>query len=236
MWLYYCLASIKKFCHGFRNVVIVSDDDGFMLDKSQLDPKWKVYYVPLPAVQPVWKDELCSRSFGYFMQQLVKMSWPDYTDADAVFSIDSDCMFTMDTRPEYFMTRGKFHWFYCDWADSGICNKWREPTDRVLAFSTTKEAMREPCFMLTRKATLAVQEHICKTHNAPSLYEYFCKSRSLFLSEFNCIGSFIYRFDDDYTKITSYDRNEYHNRTMHISWSLGGLSRNERDKRDRILQ
>ena len=34
IWLEYCIKSIKKFCKGFRDVVIVSDDDGNLIPEN----------------------------------------------------------------------------------------------------------------------------------------------------------------------------------------------------------
>lgn len=231
-WLKYCLKSIDKFASGFRNIIIVSDNDDHLIPNDYLISNCKVFYVSIPKKQPIYVDH----GIGYLWQQCIKLSWYNYTDADAVLVMDSDEMFTCPTNPEHFKSHFKFNWFYRDWKDagSGIC--WKESTDKLLQIDTAYEAMCITGFILCRDTTIALKNALCSIHGTNDIWEVLLKYNMTTMSEFNVFGSFVHHFDrKEYSQIYDKDLSKYHNITILKSWSWGGLNKEDIETRNKIL-
>jgi hypothetical protein len=84
-WLNYCLKSIHKFSTGFRNIIVCIPHDQVKL-LSHLTAE-KVVTCPL------YVDD-------YIGQQITKLKAYEYTDAEYIMYIDSDCIFTAPFSPE----------------------------------------------------------------------------------------------------------------------------------------
>jgi hypothetical protein len=97
-WLKYCLRSVVKFCHGFRNVVvIVPEYDQFVF-------AWVEGYARNIHLRTYPGNRL--------KPMLECMSQLCYADqycrgADMVLHTDSDCVFTQDVTPDTYMKDGK---------------------------------------------------------------------------------------------------------------------------------
>lgn len=233
VWLEYCLASIRKFATGFRKVVLVSDDDGHKVPENFIEGmSVDIHYTKIPTVHP----SNPTHGIGYLWQQIVKLSWHTYTDADAVLVLDSDWMFTCATKPEDFMVDGKFSWGYRDWDKVGDAICWKVPTEFLIQEPVEYEAMSIAGFMLTRNTTIQFLDHICSKHKVETLWDIFMKYNLASFSEFNLFGTFIEKYShDEYTRLYNYDINKLHNRHILTSWSWGGLKEDDKARRDKIL-
>jgi len=169
VWLQYCLKSIQKFANGFRNIVIVSDNDGNKIPEEYLIPNCKVFYVDIPRITPTYVEH----GVGYLWQQYIKLNWIEYTDADAVLIMDSDELFTQFITPENFQKNHKFTWNYRPWIEAGAGICWKDSTDFLLKQNTEYDAMAITGFILERNTTIALHNYLCVTHNKEYL-EYFC--------------------------------------------------------------
>lgn len=233
VWLQYCLKSIQKFATGFRNVVIISDNDGHKIPNEYLIPQCKVFYVDIPQKQPTYVEH----GIGYLWQQYIKLNWIEYTDADAVFIMDSDEIFTQAITPESFQINNKFTWNYRPWsqAGDGIC--WKESTDFLLNVQTEYDAMPISGFVLQRDTTIALKNHLCDKHDTTNIWDIFVKYNMKTASEFNIFGSFIRHFNrNEYTQINEINRENCMNFSIRKSWSWGGFSDEEKEIRNNILQ
>jgi hypothetical protein len=230
IWLEYLLKSIKKFASGFRNVVIISDDDGHILPEHFKDIiDFTVNYVKVPSVSINMDHDT-----GYAWQQYVKLSWYKYTDAESVVIFDSDEMLTCHTTPDSFKTNGKYNWFYREWKDAGsaICHK--KTVDMILNFDTQYESMWVTGFYFTRSATDKLEEHFNTIHGTRNLWDIIILLGISGLSEFNIFGNFIHKIQDpDYNYL--YDTTGVFNCTIIKSWSWGGLTDEDKHKREKIL-
>lgn len=236
IWLEYCLRSIKKFASGFRDVVIVSDDDGNMIPANiaEIIPL-KIHYVPLPSKTPTESDH----GLGYSWQQYIKLSWYDYTDADAVLHIDSDRMFTNYVTPETFKLNGKYTWYYRDWdkAGDGICHK--SHTDKILKVDTKFDAMITPTFIFIKSTSIALKNHLISAHSngdvsIKTIWDVIVLLNMKTLSEFNIFGSFLYHYDrSEYCKLINDKTSNY--QPIIGSWSWGGLKEQDKERREKIL-
>ena len=231
-WLVYCLKSIKKFATGFRKIVIVSDNDGHVIPIDYLFDTCEVHYTSLPEKEP----EVVEHGIGYLWQQAVKLNWVDYTDADAVLIMDSDEMLTVPITPESFKTNGKFSWYFREWKDAGTGICWKPPTDFILKLDTNYEAMAITGFILQRETTFALHKFLCNLHETETIWDIFVKNNTKTASEFNIFGSFIHHFDrNEYNKITNYNRENCINFSIKKAWSWGGISDEEKEKMESIL-
>jgi hypothetical protein len=232
VWLPYCLKSIHKFASGFRNIVIVSDNDNHKIPDEYLIPNCKVYYVDLPVKRP----SNVEHGLGYLWQQYIKLTWYNYSDADAVLITDSDEMFTVPITPDSFKKDGKFTWHFGEWskAGTGIC--WRPSTDFVLGITTKYNAMAISGFILQKETSIALKNYVCSLHSTDSIWDTFVKYNMPTASEFNIFGSFIVHSDSlEYTKVFNYNRENCINFSILKAWSWGGLSDEDKKKREEIL-
>lgn len=236
IWANYCVRSLQKYAKGFRNVILVTDDDGNTVPESitSIMPM-KVVYMKQPDVFP---PQLKHRP-GYLWQQYLKLNWTEYTDADAVLVIDSDEMITKDLTPSDFRDEyGRWRWFYRNWefADSAIV--WKEPTQELLRFEPEYEAMCCSLFMFERNTTYRFIEYLKEIHGASCLWDVFFRYDLKLFSEFNAYGSYVNKFDNEkvyYKVVNNTDPTKYCNQNVHRSWSYGGLNEEDKRKRESIL-
>jgi hypothetical protein len=230
IWLEYLLKSIKKFASGFRNIAIVSDDDGYILpDHFKEIINFTITYVKVPVVS-INMDH----GTGYSWQQYMKLSWYKYTDAESIVIFDSDEMLTCPTSPDSFKTNGKYNWFYREWKDAGsaICHK--KTVDMILNFDTKYESMWITGFYFTLSATRKLEEYLNSIHGTSDVWNIIILLRISGLSEFNIFGNFIHKIQDpEYNYL--YDTTGAFNSTIIKSWSWGGMNTDDRIRREKIL-
>jgi len=233
MWLEYALKSVRKFAYGFRNVVIVTDNDGNNIPDELLNiVPGTLIYIDVPTEWP----QKCKHRPGYFFQQYIKLNWREYTDADAVFVLDSDEMLSIPTKPTDFMEDGKFRWYLRKWENAGPASVWKEPTEFILKRPTKYEAMCIPGFVLERGATSVLCAYLMKEYKQSSLWNAFMKSGVEIFSMYNVFGNFIVLIGHDaYKKIIDADAYASANLTMIKSWSYGGLTEEDKARRDKVL-
>jgi hypothetical protein len=233
VWLQYCLKSIQKFATGFRNVVIISDNDGHKIPNEYLIPHCEVFYVDIPQKQPTYVEH----GIGYLWQQNIKLNWIEYSDADSVLVIDSDEIVTQAITPDSFKKNNKFVWNYKLWSEAGNTIRWKESTDFLIKMNTEYDAMVISGFVFQRDTTIALKIYLCSIHDTTNIWDIFVKYNMKTASEFNIFGSFIREFNRcEYTAITDYSIENCINFSIRKYWSWGGLSKEEEDIRNKILQ
>jgi hypothetical protein len=232
VWLDFLLRSIKKFATGFRDVIIVSDDDGNKIPDSIVNiMPVKIYYTTLP------KSNIpeCTQPIGYVWQQAVKLEWRKYTDADNILILDSDEMLSENITPDSFKEDGKFRWFYRNWELVGDAICWKPLTDHFLKISSKYESMCVTGFILTRNSTARFFDYINSLYTTQSIWDSFLCAKIKGISEYNAFGNFLLESDDvEYIKkINATDLGI--NSTIIKSWSWGGLKEEDKQRREHIL-
>ena len=168
IWLEYCLKSIKKYASGFRNIIVVSDNDGNIIPDNIVNiMPIKLFYTPIPKIPTTYSGRP-----GYLWQQLLKINWVNYTDADAVFILDSDEMLTKPLTPSLLRDdHGRFRWIYRNWGASnygaGSADCWYEPTKSILKIDPKFESMCCAGFIFERHTTHNFIEYLNE-----SIFEY----------------------------------------------------------------
>jgi hypothetical protein len=236
IWLEYLLKSIKKFASGFRNVIIVSDNDENIIPDYIVNiiPA-KIFYTTLPKTN----IPNCTQPIGYVWQQVVKLEWINYTDADAVFILDSDEMLTKPISPKDLIVNDKYTWFYRDWDRAGDAICWKKLTDYYLKIDSKYEAMCITGFVLTRSVTSQFINYVNSLYEVNSIWNTFIKANIEGISEYNAIGNFILMYDqnNEYNKKVNAVREEWGiNESIIKSWSWGGLKEEDMINRELILK
>lgn len=234
IWLEYCLRSIKKFTSGFRNVVIISDDDGHQIPEKILGilANKSVHYVKVPI--PYSKS--IDHGVGYLWQQYIKLTWYKYTDADNVLMLDSDSMLTKPTCPDNFKVDDKFYWIYRKWEDAGTSIIWKDITKHALKVDPDYEAMCVDGFLMQKDTTIAFKNMFCSMYHTDDIWNAFAKNNITSFSEYNAFGTFIDKFDrKEYVKIYNASPEIIHNYSIIKSWSWGGLTDEDKQRREQIL-
>ena len=182
-WLEWCLKSIARFASGFRRVVIISDQGHSF--KDVILPNSTYLEIPLPPA----RAPLGVRP-GYLSQQVAKLNWHRYTDADAVMMLDSDTILSRAVKPSDFFRNGQPVWYYGKWDLHGG-KKWRPGSEVVVGRDVEFSFMREHPFFLTRQATKAFHSHVERRFGQDIEWVYFNESIPAVISEFECFGAFL---------------------------------------------
>ena len=202
-WLKYCLQSIKLYGSGFEEVVIVADESCVQ----------DVYPIADGArVIPVgdWTN-------GYIQQQWVKLNADQYTDADQILFVDSDCVFHTPFTPESYMRDGKPILLKTDYQLLGSSIVWQAITSDFVGWYVDYEYMRRLPWMYKRSSLQNFRKTYLKLYN----HLYGMEDRSF--SEFNVLGAYIDRFEKDqyYISDTSVWMSES---VAEQFWSWGGIT------------
>lgn len=204
--LRFSLQSIKIFTAGFRRVIIVSDNDGQKIPESiQNIMPVTIVYKDVPTKWSVGLND----KHGYLWQKILKLSWMEFTDADAVLFLDSDEILIRKVTPETFRdSSGRWRWAYRNWEDAGSASRWKDPTQKILKFEPQFEATPSAPFVFERKTTHDFIQYLKEIHGATDLFDVFFKYDMTLFSEYNAYGSYVLKFDNDvyYPLINNFER------------------------------
>lgn len=184
--LRYCLRSIDKFATGFRRVVLLIpyDTDAFMGLTEMSNISSRVMRVP-------------ESGEGYLSQQTFKAQAHEYTDADCILHIDSDCIFTEPVTPEMFMRDSKPIWYKTPYS-SGLEVPWEAITEKFMQAPVEYEFMRRFPFLVPRFLHEAIAAFCQETHSK-SLTDYILAQPVHAFSEFNALGALAHvKFHDQF--------------------------------------
>lgn len=209
-WLTLCLASITKYCRGFRSVIIV-------LPRSS-EP-WLRRFVLPPGVRVELCD--CYRD-DYLGQQVTKLLADTFTDADYICHVDSDCVFFRSISPEDLIVNGKPHVLMRPCDTLGRHRPWQKPTEQFLRSKVTDDFMYHPPFTFPRWLYARLREHSLAIHGV-DIETYVTAQLPRGFSEYNALGAFAWRHYRDrfsWVDITISPSSKPHCRWY---WSWGGI-------------
>lgn len=172
--LKYCLRSIDKFCKGFRDVIItIPAKDRHLLGYND---KYIVHTVP-------------HYQNDYLGQQATKLYAHQYSDADLIFFIDSDCVVLKPVTPKSFMKNNKPFQLKTRYSELGNSVPWQSITAKALGFVPQYEYMRRLPLMYWREHLSQLQNAMQIKHTA-RLESYILNQPHNAFSEFNALGAF----------------------------------------------
>jgi hypothetical protein len=221
-WLRYCLASIDRYCHGFRSVIVVV---------PRSTAPW-LRREPLPAHVRV---EFCpDYQVDYLGQQVTKLLADTISEADYICHVDSDCVFFRATAPEDLITDGKPRVLMQSSALLGRHYPWQKPTERFLGCPVLDDFMRQPPFTFPRWLYGALRGHAQAMH-ATDIERYVTGRPPREFSEFNALGAFAWQhYHEDFVWVDTAISPPVAP-CCHWYWSWGGIDAETRREIEEIL-
>lgn len=221
-WLRLCLASVEKYCLGFRSVVVVL-------------PRSSEQWLRRRALNTTARIEFC-RDYAddYLGQQVSKLLADTFTDADYVCHVDSDCVFFRLTTPEDFISNGRPRILTRPCATIEGHRPWQAPTEKFLGWGVTDDYMRHPPFVYPRWLYARLREHALATHGV-NIEGYVTAQPPRGFSEFNALGGLAWRRHRE--SFVWVDTSVEPPGRMHCRWywSWGGLDRATRLEIEEVL-
>jgi hypothetical protein len=218
-WLSYCLRSIAKFARGFRQTIIVAPGSAKAgLDRMNLTQE-KVHYIG------EYKDD-------YLGQQISKLLADEWSDADYIWFMDSDCMFNRPTTPDAMFVTGKPVYYYTPEAAIAVDNKWIEIVSCFLGWRPQHEFMRRHPHVFPRDLLLEVRSHAICLHKMP-IDDWILHNGKF--SEFNAFGAWAYNFKKE--RFYWWNTLELEQPPAFVTqrWSWSGLLPSERAEMEKAL-
>lgn len=177
-WLRYCLQSIRKFGTGFDDPIIVLDESCRSLIRPSDFLSEKIHWVP-------------DSPNGYITQQVVKLRAHEYTDSEFILFVDSDCIFNTPFSPESYMRDGNPVLLKTKYGNLGGAEAWKSITESFVGWSVEYEYMRRLPWMYRRDTLIAFRNAF------PEIQSKLTQIKDRGFSEFNAIGAFIDRYEQD---------------------------------------
>jgi hypothetical protein len=177
--LRHCLASIDRYCSGFRSVVVVIPEASLA--------KWRWLRLSADRVVccPTYRDD-------YLGQQVTKLYADTYSDADYLCHVDSDCVFRRATTPADLADAGRPFVLMEPYARLDPHVPWRALTEHFLGEDVTHEFMRRPPYTFPRWLYPELRQRCHARHGMP-LDQYVLSRPPRGFSEFNALGAYAYR-------------------------------------------
>lgn len=221
-WLQFCLASVDRYCRGFREVVVVV-------------PRSTEPWLRRKALPRTARFEFC-RDYrdDYLGQQVTKLLADNITDADYICHVDSDCMFSRPTSPQDLFEDGRPRVLMEPWALLGRHLPWRKPTERFMGCPVLDSFMCQPPFTFPRWLYKEVRKHVATCH-ATDIETYVTAQPPRGFSEYNALGAFAWQHCHEgfrWVDISVSPPIEPHCRWF---WSWGGLDTATRSEIRAIL-
>ncbi len=175
----HCLASIEKFCTGFRKIMItVPARDRHLLGYN---PKYEVNTVPHYAND-------------YLGQQATKLLAHEHCpDSEYIFFIDSDCIVTEKVTPKSFMKDGCPIILKTRYSELGDSVPWKSITEKALGWTPEWEYMRRHPLMY-HTDHLSQLRNFLQIKHTKRLETYILEQPNNAFSEFNVLGAFCERY------------------------------------------
>lgn len=179
-WLPYALESIAKYGMGYDEVVIVTDRS-CLAEVKALHEVLKKYRIV--AVED-WKN-------GYIQQQWIKLSADTFVSSDHVLFVDSDCIFHSAFNEQSFMRDGKPVLLKTKYGNLDGAEVWKSITSSFVGFDVEYEYMRRLPWMYRTDSLTAFKE------TYPHTFGHLSNLTTRDFSEFNALGAFIEKYEDD---------------------------------------
>ena len=199
-WLRYCLRSIVRFASGFRQVKILVPVE----DCAALSPLLDEVPLDGPTIRVMPYEDWPGK--GFLRHEYAIMCADDFSEADFICHIDSDCMFTEPVTPEDYFVNGKpilvhasYHWLVTE--QQANLGMWQVAVERAVGWLPTQETMRRHPAVHYRKTYQKTRECI-EAHTGMSCAAYVRAGVNDFpqsVAEFPTLGAVAWKFfHEDY--------------------------------------
>lgn len=187
--LYYALKSIQLNVKGNYDVLLMLDNGHELPDhfKEVLNNVRVVY---------VERD-----GNGYLWQQICKLNANKYTNSEYILYSDSDVIFDHEINIDDFISDGKPEILYTDYSKVDGAIIWKKPTEDFMKESVQYEFMRRNNCIYHRSTLESIWNY------EPNL-KYIVLNSERF-SEFNVLGAYAFKFENDKYNFVNTDNWEY---------------------------
>jgi hypothetical protein len=186
-FLKYNLKSIKKFCKGYyENIVVIYDYNNDCVETQQyLDSVGQKYFI---------NYESNHISNGYIRQQYIKLHSEKYVsnNSDYICHVDSDNIFISEHEPTVYFKDGLPVVGIMKWADMPQ-QIFKPYTDKALGFESDYNFMRRLPLVYHKNLFKQFRNHIENKHGELLNYMKLLDN----FSEFNALGAFAYKFQKE---------------------------------------
>ena len=210
-WLSYCLASIDKFCTGFRVVVVVP--------KST----WSRAQYLRDSFESIRFEQCDDYRDDYLGQQVTKLHADFFTDADFISHVDSDCIFTRPVSPEDLIGSGKPRILMLPIAKLSRQKPWLGPTEEFLGWKVNYDFMQHPPFSYPRSLYGDLRNYSLEMHGL-SLEQYVMARPPRGFSEYNVLGAYAYKWRQDQFNWLDVSLEDPGEHSCRWYWSWGGIT------------
>lgn len=177
-WLRLCLASIDRFLEDYRQVMLVVPASSVDRLPSDIAP---------PGL-PMRLTTCGEFTDDYVGQQLTKLRADDYSNADYIAHVDSDCAFVELTSMRRFFVDGRPLHVYRANTGRRLLDGWRRSTEECLGHRTAIEFMVAMPAIYPRWIYADLRA-TCRAHLGMTIEAHAATRRGDRLSEFNLLGS-----------------------------------------------
>lgn len=183
-WLRLALASIHAFLRGYRQVLLI-------LPESSAD-RWKESLAPkgLPLQLVTCGDYIDD----YLGQQVSKLYADEFSDADYLVHVDSDCVFVRPTVvwQDLFREEKPIH-IYRNRSIRPTIDGWRNSISNVLGLDTDREFMITLPAVYPREIYAELRQFVMTRHDL-KLSDLVLTRRPDQFSEFSVLGAYAFEY------------------------------------------
>ena len=237
-WLPFCIEGHDTYASGFRQLVLITDI-GFHPKISSANLPVKIVetdpttagYTENPPFRGVTRQgkitDKVPRGPGYYWQQAVKMSWPEYSDADAVVILDTDVIAWNKFTAMDFTLNGQPYWRTEPYKPNDNDLIWKNCVEAFLGETIcTNYMLKYPDnpYLFTREATIGFASQI-KQQFGLGIIDFFRPSpNGRILSEYSLFGAYLDKINrHGYLMIESNFKEKSLDLPLKQYWSWGGL-------------
>jgi hypothetical protein len=221
-WLVYSLASIDKYCSGFRSVLVVV-------------PRSTSSYLQKLGIAHLARFEFCNDyRDDYLGQQVTKLYADCFTDADLICHVDSDCIFTRPLTPTDLTSQGRLRVLMRPIPSLGRHRPWLRPTEDFLGWPVSYDFMQHPPFTYPRQLYQDVRRYALEIHKM-DLEQYVLSRPPRGFSEFNVLGAYAYEHYRQWFTWIDVGREPAGEPMCRWYWSWGGLTPSIRQEIESLL-
>lgn len=185
-FLRYSLRSMKKRAKGFRHIVVVTECE----DPAQphLIPEMEGTRYSAIDSKGMAEPFPGRINHGYEHQKAIKCMWPAFSNADAVFQVDSDYVLTGDLNAEDLFIDGQPVWTKRPFEEDPAGQKaWQAGTQWFAGRPVFTSYMCSPGFLVTRELANAFFKSVGHKYQC-SPVELFLNPEIPQLSEYELLG------------------------------------------------
>lgn len=210
-WLRHCLAGVRRWCTGFRQVVVVVP--------GKCERRLARYGIEADRIVlcPDYADD-------YLGQQVTKTLADTFTDADHIAHLDSDSVVRRPlTTADLMDDAGRPHLLYTPGTYFRRGAPWQAATERFLARPVTCDYMRRQPLVYPRWIYPELREHAVRQHGM-QLAEYIVAQPPLGFSEFNALGAYAHEHHHDAFSWHLHPSPAYDETWTRVFWSWAGIT------------